>query len=443
MKYLLIWQNINFDLFVILLESINLQHILNGNLTYKNSERYFEIVAYIGIVLLFTGFLFNRVVSNVGFVIIGIYTLSKFNEVKWLFKDKWLLTFLSLALLPLLSDILLEGLDFYRFRGIMKFLLVLFPFFIFALKPQENLTRNFIYFFILLMLISSFYSLFHYFSDINNMTSVYKVSKVMPVLSFGDHIRISWATVISCLLALYLMAETNSMFSKVSLGLYIIFQIIFLHLLGSKTGLISLYLTLMVLTLYTLKGKARWFLLLIFPLILSLPLIAYKTIPSLQQRFNFIKYDYEHYMRGEYKEGLSDAVRFYSLKAGKDIVTSNPMFGTGFSSLQDKTNEWYKNNVPAMPAENYFLPSNQLLIYWASGGILGLIVFLSHIFLPFFTPYLRSNVWFMAFYIPAIFSFMYETHLEGQLPLFVYSLFVSWFWFLAYKKNTLNAAQSE
>ena len=186
MKYLLIWQNINFDLFVILLESINLQHILNGNLTYKNSERYFEIVAYIGIVLLFTGFLFNRVVSNVGFVIIGIYTLSKFNEVKWLFKDKWLLTFLSLALLPLLSDILLEGLDFYRFRGIMKFLLVLFPFFIFALKPQENLTRNFIYFFILLMLISSFYSLFHYFSDINNMTSVYKVSKVMPFF-WGSH----------------------------------------------------------------------------------------------------------------------------------------------------------------------------------------------------------------------------------------------------------------
>jgi O-antigen ligase len=406
-------------------------------------ERHLEIVAYIGIVLLFTGFLFNRVVSNAGFVVIGIYMLTKFNEVKWLFKDKWLLTFLSLALLPLLSDLLLEGLDFYKFRGIMKFLLVLFPFFIFALKPQENVTRNFIYFFLGLMLMSSFYSLFHYFSDISNMASVYKVSKVMPVLSFGDHIRISWATVISCLLALYVLTDASSRFVKVGMGAYIIFQMIFLHLLGSKTGLISLYLTLMILALYMLKGKARWFLLLIFPLILSLPLIAYKTIPSLEQRFNFIKYDYEHYIKGEYREGLSDAVRFYSLRAGKDIVTSNPLFGTGFSSLQDKTNEWYKKNIPVMPAENYFLPSNQMLIYWASAGILGLIVFLMHILVPFFTPYLRNNVWFMAFFIPAIFSFMYETHLEGQLPLFVYSFFVSWFWFLAYRKNAVNSDQSQ
>jgi O-antigen ligase len=416
---------------------------LNGNFTYKNIESRLELLAYVGMGLLFFGFLFNRVVSNAGFVVIGIYTLTKFHDVKWLFKDKWLLTFLSLALLPLLSDILLEGLDFYKFRGVMKFLLVLFPFFIFALKPQENVVRNFIYLFLGLMLLSSFYSLFHYFSDISNMASVYKVSKVIPVLSFGDHIRISWATVISCLLALYLLTETNSRFSKVSLGVYIIFQMIFLHLLGSKTGLISLYLTLMILALYTLKGKAKWLIILIAPLILLLPLIAYKTIPSFEQRFNFIKYDFEHYSRGEYKDGLSDAVRFYSLRAGKDIVTSNPLFGTGFSSLQDKTNEWYKSNIPAMPAENYFLPSNQLLIYWASGGILGLVVFLMHIILPFFTSYLRNNVWFMAFFIPSIFSFMYETHFEGQLPLFVYSFFVSWFWFLAYKKNAVNTDQSE
>ncbi|MBP6568867.1 MAG: hypothetical protein KA270_16960, partial [Saprospiraceae bacterium] len=241
---------------------------MNGNFTYKNIESRLELLAYVGMGLLFFGFLFNRVVSNAGFVVIGIYTLTKFHDVKWLFKDKWLLTFLSLALLPLLSDILLEGLDFYKFRGVMKFLLVLFPFFIFALKPQENVVRNFIYLFLGLMLLSSFYSLFHYFSDISNMASVYKVSKVIPVLSFGDHIRISWVTVISCLLALYLMAETNSRFSKVSLGVYIIFQMIFLHLLGSKTGLISLYLTLMILALYTLKGKAKWLIILIAPLIL-------------------------------------------------------------------------------------------------------------------------------------------------------------------------------
>jgi len=44
----------------------------------------------------------------------------------------------------------------------------------------------------------------------------------------------------------------------------------------------------------------------------------------------------------------------------------------------------------------------------------------------------------MSFFIPTSCSFVFETHMEGQLPLFLYGFFVSWFWFLAYQDRNLN-----
>lgn len=143
----------------------------------------------------------------------------------------------------------------------------------------------------------------------------------------------------SCFLS-YLNSEAKRL--SWFLSVYIIFQIVFLHITGAKTGLICLYLTIIILSWYLFKGRSRLILLFIIPIVLALPVIAYKTIPSLEQRFNFIKYDFEHYMRNEYREGLSDAVRYFSLKAGMHIIREHPVTGVGFSQLQQETNLWYK-----------------------------------------------------------------------------------------------------
>ena len=103
--------------------------------------------------------------------------------------------------------------------------------------------------------------------------------------------------------------------------------------------------------------------------------------------------------------------------------------------LQAETESWYKQNLPELSPTSYFLPSSEIVIYWASGGIIAFLLFLSHMFIPFMMPYLRKNIWFMAFFIPAIFSFTFETHLEGQLPIFVYGFFAAWFWWLAWRER--------
>ncbi len=285
------------------------------------------------------------------------------------------------------------------------------------------------------MAVSTIYSLQNYFSDYENINAQYNVSKVMSVLSFGDHIRVSWVVVISCLLALYQFRLSSSNYIKFLLVTYLIVQVTFLHMLGSKTGLLSLYLSGIIIIIYEFGKTKKWFSVLFLALIFTLPIIAYEILPTFSQRVNYIKYDFQHYSKGEFKDGLSDAIRFYSLKAGQDIIRANPIGGVGFNNLQQETNNWYKKNLPELSSSSYFLPSSEIVIYWASGGILALLVFLCHMIIPFTVRYMRENVWFMAFFVPAIFSFTFETHLEGQLPLFVYAFFVAWFWWLAWREN--------
>ena len=381
------------------------------------------------------GFLFNRVLSNVGFLLAGIYAVSKIKEIFWLFKDRWMWTFIALAALPILYDLFLEGFGFIHERGIMKLILVLFPSFIFAFQPKKRYISLVHLFVILVMVVSSAYTFFMYLGDQENIVNSYKISKVMPVLSYGDHIRISWVVVISLVMALYEWHHSNKFYVKILLILYICGQYTYLHYLGAKTGLISLYVTIILLSYYLIPKGKKWWLILIFSLTAVLGYFAATNIPSLKERVNFVRYDFEHYSKGEYREGLSDAVRFYSLKAGKDIIAAHPIMGVGFSKLHTETSAWYDANMPNVPQKDRFLPSSQLVIYWASGGMLGLLIFLSHLLLPFFRKYLKENRWFMAFFIPAIVSFTFETHLEGQLPIFVYGFFVAWFWWLAWREK--------
>ncbi|MBC7885343.1 MAG: O-antigen ligase family protein, partial [Saprospiraceae bacterium] len=341
-------------------------------------------LAFAGIFLMFLGFLFNRVVSNVGFLLAGLYAIWNIKKIVWLFRDYWMWSFILLAILPLISNIWFTGANFYMEGGIMKCLLILFPAFVFTLPVDRKFISLVHYTFIIFMLISSIYSLYYYLADFSSMYTHYKTSKVMPVLSYSDHIRISWAVVISCLIAAYQWKSESSVLIKSSLIIYIVFQVVFLHLLGSKTGLISLYIAIIIWFGYSLQGRKKWLLAVVVPLILTLPFIAYKTIPTFEQRINFVRYDFELYSKGEYREGLSDAVRYYSLMAGKDIISKNALTGVGFNRLHDETASWYKKNIPELSSDSYFLPSSDIVIYWASGGILGLMVILFHIGFPFF-----------------------------------------------------------
>ncbi len=398
---------------------------------HDNLRTYTNMLAWAGIACLLIGFLHNRVVANCGFLLIGVYFIIYMSKMKQVLHHPWMWTFIAIALLPLMSDIILEGASFLKYRGVMKLLLILFPFFIFSWRPNRKQIQIFNFVFIGLMLYSSIYSLTYYFSNYEQIIANYRVSKVMKVLAMGDHIRISWAVVIACLIAGCEYVKTKISWLKFLLVIYIVGQVAYLHVLTSKMGLMILYITALILIISAVTKKARRWTLLLLPMIVLLPYLSFKFIPSFEQRVRYMKYDYEFYSEGKYINGLSDAVRYYSIIGGLELIKQEPFKGHGFSKLQGKIDNWYGTNLPEMGKESYFLPSSEILVYWASGGLLGLIVFLAHMLVPLFVSKLRRNIWFIAFFIPAMISFGIETHLEGVLPLWLYGWFCAWFWWIA------------
>ncbi len=388
-------------------------------------------IAVIAIALMLFGFLYNRVVNNIGFGFAGLYALINISKIRNLWSDRWMWSFIGLALIPFLSDVF-NGVDIVlNHRVTMKWLLVLFPAFVFALKANTTSIKAIHWAVLGTMLVSSTYSMIQYFINFDEIVASYKVSKVLPVLAKGDHIRISWMTSISILMAMYLFIKERTKITQVLTALYILFQILFLHILGAKTGLLSLYVMGFVWVFWSLPRSKKWLITLLVPISFLLLFGAYKALPSFQERVNFMRYDFEHYRKGEYQHGLSDAIRVFSIQAGWDIYKNNFWTGVGFSSLDAHTNDWFDKNRPEVSNKNRFVPISQALIYMASAGILGLLFFMYHLFYPLFVATLRNNRWFMAFFIPLILSFFYESHLEGQFSIFVYGFFLSWFWYLA------------
>jgi hypothetical protein len=398
-------------------------------------DYHFDKLAILAIICLFGGFFFSRVLSNVGVLFGVIYLLSNYKNLSSFVSNKWFWTFIGIAILPLLTDIFHHGSNFDFRSGVLKFLILFYPLFLFSFKPKKEWVSYINRFIILLVFISSLYSLAYYYLNHQDILLGYNRAKVMKVLAYGDHIRLSWLGVISMILAYYEYNQNTTKRTKIYLLIFIAFQFIFLHILMAKTGLLMLYMAIGIFILYNILRRKKYKFLLVLPLMLCLPMIAYFTIPSFKQRADFIRYDFGHYSQGKYRPGLSDALRYYSIKSGIETINNNTLFGVGYSHVIKETNAWYTTYVPEVPIKDQYLPSNQYIIYWAAGGLILFLILMAHVLMPFFDKNLRQNIYFLMFFVPAIASFTFETHLEGQASIFIYAFFTCWFWNLAEAKK--------
>lgn len=390
------------------------------------------LLAICGVGCLLYGFYFSRVVSNVGLLLSGTFALIHWKDLGDLLKDKWFYTIIGIVGIVIISDVLWEGKNFFKYHGVMKAALLVYPMFLYtALKKYASLKFWIPVVIMMSVFLSTMYSLSAYIIDFEHINQSYKSSGILPVLSYSDHIRIAWISVISIVIAFQCLGVASSRALKTLLVSFIVLELIFLHILGSKTGLITLYIALFVLFLYALPAKYVWLSPVMIVVLLSLPVAAYHIFPTFKERVHFIKYDFEHYSEGRYRPGLSDAIRLYSIQAGMSIIKESPFIGKGFSNLRKLTGEWYAKEQPDVPPSSHFLPSSEFLIYWAGGGILGFLAILWHVLNPFFEKVFLRNKYFMAFFVGAAVCFTFETPLEGQLPLFVYGFFISWFWMMA------------
>ena len=307
-----------------------------------------------------------------------------------------------------------------------KIPLLLLPFCIAAfMKISVPVHRWLLVALVIFSLVATMFSYSSFFSG-NYAVEEYLKAKVLPVPMSNDHVRFSWLLLV---VYIFLIDEWMGLktgdkdWKKWTLIFIIVYFTIYFHVLAAKTGLLGFYLvSLIALIKY---GRKK----IIVPgviMLLCIPLLAWSLVPSFRNRVKFVIWDFQNYSRGNYTEGLSDAPRVLSFKAGASIVRQHPMLGTGAGDVLHDAEEWYAVHANFLKPYERLLPSNQILYYASAAGILcGLISFCIFLY-PFFMKDFRHYFSWISFHAVALMGFLYEIGLEVQYGVFIFGFLGVW-----------------
>lgn len=283
------------------------------------------------------------------------------------------------------------------------------------------------YTFLALLFAGSVWSLGHYALDAEAINKDYLKAKVLATPLDNDHVRFSLMVCIGVICSVLLIKNSILKNAKIILGSLAIFFVIYLHILSARTGLIALYIFLLIGFFYLsfFIKRRRWTVLLITVIVL-LPLAAWYLFPTFQNRIRYVIYDFSFIRDENYLPGTSDGNRMISYKAGWNVLKENP-FGVGGDVFYE-TNQWYDSNVSQMSDADKIFPSSEFLMYASFAGWPGLLLFIIIMLLPFSEKVKQDQFFWFVLNIIMAFSFLFDIGLEAQFGVFIYSFIVLWWW---------------
>lgn len=408
----------------------------------KNSEdgyRYW--LAIITIIGMMAGLFISRALLSVSmlfFVANGIINPHIGTFFKEGIKNKLSVGFAILFFVPLISVLWSDDKQEWLSRTSVKLPLLLLPFGFYVIrKIRETHFRYLSVLFILFMLAGSVWSVMKYIESPGFYHNQYLMAKVIPTPFDANYIYFSFTVVVTVLLLIKLFTATGNNLLRWAYGITSLWFIIYLHILSAKTGLLCLYISLLLIGILLLKKKNKGKAIIIVLLALSFPFIAYRFAPTFKNRVAYIVYDYNHYSRGNYIEGLSDGSRYRSILAGQNIFAGNKFIGVGFGDIMEAANNWYYERHPQIKNYERMLPSSEWLLYACGAGIAGAILFLLAVLLPFFYKPMGYDITWWALQTIAVIFLLYEVSLEGQFGVFIYAFFSCWWNLTRKEKKTI------
>lgn len=199
------------------------------------------------------------------------------------------------------------------------------------------------------------------------------------------------------------------------------FNLVAVHVLTVRSGLLTLYAGMgLLLVMILWQRRQRW---LVLALVVALPLVplaAYWTIPSVQNKVGYMLQDLEMFRQGRIK-GYSDGQRLVSLMMGWRVFQDHPHTGVGVGDLRQVVATYYAAHYPELEAK---LPHNQWLWVAASMGWVGLAAFA----VLWVLPILRRGRWldplWVAFYGMMFLSFQVESTLSTAFGTGIFLFFL-------------------
>lgn len=121
--------------------------------------------------------------------------------------------------------------------------------------------------------------------------------------------------------------------------------------------------------------------------------------------------------------GSSLLQRYYHFNTALDILTNHWFLGVGTGDVQDKFYAYYEKNNTPLQKENQNRAHNQVLTFWLTFGVFGLILILLYLILPLFYFKREANFLVPVFLALAFLTFMMEDMLETQAGVTFFAFF--------------------
>ena len=326
----------------------------------------------------------------------------------------------------LVSGIYSEDMHYWTERLRIKLPFLLLPLaFISMPKFNEKNYLSIFYFFLTLLVVSALLVGFDYWQNYEVITD--GLGRGRPIPTPCNHIRYSLMMAFSIIGGLYLFFKKFYLKYEwerwIILGMTI-FLFGFIHVLSVRSGIAGLYLAIVALSLrYAFLQKKYLVGLAAALLVMSLPLIAYQTIPGFKQKVDYTWWDWKQYMEDKPLRS-SDAERMVSLNIGFQIGQTAPLLGVGAGDLRKEVHQIYAQQYPNITDKK--MPHNQFLSVCAGTGMIGLLIFCFAFFFPLIFYRKKMDAMFIALHLIIFFSFLTENTIENSIGVAFYVFFLLW-----------------
>lgn len=368
----------------------------------------------------------SRALMSIGMILLTLNALLNQDvqlHVKTFFKRKHLLFLSGYFFLLLLSFFWTENTSYFAGRIQVALPFLFLPFAFNALSRWKDTWYDaLIVMFTLLNLGAILWSVNQYWQHKEAYDVGYGFSQMIPTLFGHDHIRFSMSVVMSLALGIELLSRHKSLVFRVCLILFGVIDIVYIHLLAAKTGLIALYFTLFVIIVrLLLSSKNKSWGLGILVAVCVLPVVMFFTLPSFKNKIGYVRYSIEQIFNDQKQANVSDEGRLISYEYALESIKQHPWHGVGLGDVFDEMTLKYKRDFTQ--EVKVILPHNQFLMTGMAVGIGGILYLILMMWMQF-KVVKRDDFLYHGFLFILVFAMIVEPLFETQYGTCIFLFFL-------------------
>ncbi|MDB4161894.1 O-antigen ligase family protein [Bacteroidia bacterium] len=405
-----------------------------GKKWFAVSSNNYLLIAVIGFIALW----FSPFIVSVATVLCGLLFLLNIRS----FQFKASKIRLLVVSLVLLAIVVLFDAAYSSFAGlsgdkvglILGFLFSLFSGLLFLDTSKVRLVK-FALILCSAVVVVNLIALTNYFLNKAEIDALLLQSKSIPIPNM-HHIHFGIINAMCVILLLGVNLDSSARYSsqKKLAIVFGVFIFISAHVLSSRTGLLSLYVAMLLgATYYASYSKNYVKVGLILMGLALFSVGSYSWSNSLRNKIANSLEDINSWGLSEEINHKSMAMRIEAYKASATVLWSHPL-GVGAIKLDDQMEEGYTAISSPLWQENRIGPHNQLLEYGVKYGWIGVGVVLLF-FVSLFSMGSRGSYIYFTFMVLLIVSLQFESLLERQTSLYFLALFLPLFIHLFTRKE--------